>query len=40
MMLQNSEWGKDVFKMPGRPMDFNVIEYTNFIGMVLDFPLN
>ena len=40
MMLQNSEWRKDGFKVLNRPMDFNVTEYTKFIDMVLDFPLN
>ena len=39
MMLQNSEWRKDGFKVLNRPMGFNVTEYTKFIDMVLDFPL-
>ena len=40
MMLKNSEWRKDGFKVLDRPMGFNVTEYTKFIDMVLDFPLN
>lgn len=40
MMLKNSEWRKDGFEVLDRPVGFNVTEYTKFIDMVLDFPLN
>ena len=35
--LQNPAWVKDLFKMSNRPMDFNVTEYAEFIGVVFRF---
>lgn len=39
MMLQNQAWEKDPFKVPDRPMEFNVAEYEKFTDMFSDSTL-
>lgn len=39
MVFYNYAWVKDLFKMQGRPMDFNVIEYKSSFHKISYFIL-